>query len=85
MVAGMLMARYAAQSTNVGFAGVGLLQVVFGSGVLVWAGRHYDDLHGELRAGRSPIHPGGAMMVGLATIAFTGFATVLALVVALRS
>lgn len=85
MVAGVLMARYAATSTNVGFAGIGILQVLFGSGILVWAGWHYDDLHGELRAGRSPIHPAGARATGLAAIAFTGSGMILAFVVAVRS
>lgn len=82
MVAGVLFARYAAESTHVGFASIGVAQVVLGSFVLVWSGGHYDDLHGPLRAGDSPVHPGAARVVGIGTIAFTGAALVLAAAVA---
>ena len=75
MVAGVLFAR---QSTtiHVSLAVLGIAQVVLGGVVLVWAGRHYDDLHAPLRAGQSPVHPGAARVVGLAAIGFTGAALV---------
>ena len=81
MVAGLLLARYAAESLHPGFAGVGLAQVVFGAAVLVWAAVHYDALHGPLRAGDSPVHPTAARLVGIGVVVFTGAATVLALAI----
>lgn len=83
MVAGVLMARYAAQSLHATFAFAGIAQVVVGAVVLVWTGRHYDDLHGPLRAGDSPVHPTAAQIVGLTTIVFSGIALVLAIVIAI--
>lgn len=74
MVAGVLLARYAANTVHYTIAGIGIAQVVIGAVILVWAGRHYDDLHGPLRAGQSPVHPVATRVVGLATIAFTGLA-----------
>ena len=44
MVAGVLMARYAAAAIHVAVAAVGVAQVVFGAVLLVWSARHYDDL-----------------------------------------
>jgi len=83
MVAGVLLARYAAETVHYTVAAIGVGQVVVGAVILLWAGRHYDDLHGPLRAGESPVHPTAARIVGLATVAFTGLALVLSLMIAL--
>ncbi|MFW2333058.1 DUF202 domain-containing protein [Ilumatobacter sp.] len=82
MVAGVLMARYASLSLHFVFAFIGLGQVVVGAGVLLWSAKHYDDLHGPLRAGDSPIHPTAARVVGIATIVFTGAALVFSVIIA---
>lgn len=82
MVAGVLMARYAAAAIHVLVGAIGVAQVVFGSALLVWSARHYDDLHGPLRAGVSPIHPGAARVVGFGAILFAGAGLVLAIVIA---
>lgn len=82
MVAGVFLARYAAESVHFAIAFVGVAQVVVGGIVLLWAGRHYDDLHGPLRAGESPVHPDAARVVGVVTIVFTGFALALAVLIA---
>lgn len=82
MVAGVLLGRYAAESLHYGFAAIGLVWVVIGGALLVWSARHYDDLHGPLRAGQSPVHPGAVRVVGLGTIIFSGAALVLSLVIA---
>lgn len=82
MVAGVLFARYVAEALHDGFAALGVAQVVLGSLVLVWSADHYEDLHGPLRAGESPVHPGAARVVGLGTIVFTGAALTLAVVIA---
>ena len=76
---GLLMTRLGA-SVHVGLAAIGILQVAVSAGLLVWSGKHYDDLHGTLRAGDSPSHPGATMAVGIGATAATGLATVLALV-----
>lgn len=83
MVAGVLLARYAAQTVHYSIAFVGIAQVVLGALLLVWTGRHYDDLHGPLRDGASPVHPAAARVVGLATVVFSGFGLVLAALIAL--
>lgn len=85
MVAGVLMARYAAQSLNFAFAFLGLAQVVVGAGLLLWSARHYDDLHGPLHAGETPIHPTATRLVGLSTVAFTAAGLALAVVIALAA
>ena len=82
MVAGVLVARYAAESLHVVFAVVGLGQVVLGAVLLLWAARHYDDLHGPLRAGTSPVHPSAARVTGALTVGFTGAALVLSILIA---
>lgn len=83
MVAGVLLARYAALTVHATIALVGIAQVVFGGVLLIWTGRHYDELHGPLRAGASPVHPTAARVVGLATVVFSGFALSLAVLIAL--
>ncbi len=80
LVAGAALGRYAA---NDGFylqAAVGGLMVALGAGILIWAGNHYDALHGPLRAGDSPVHPNAARVVGLAA---TG-GSLVALLVAIK-
>lgn len=81
MVAGVLLARYAAQTLHLVIAFVGLVEVVAGAILLLWAANHYGDLHGSLRAGRSPVHPGAARAVGVGAILSTGCALLLAIVV----
>ncbi len=83
MVAGVLMARYAASELHVMFGIVGVAQVAVGAGVLLWSARHYEDLHGPLRAGETPIHPTASRVVGLGAILFTGLGFALSLLIAL--
>ncbi len=85
MVAGVLMARYASESVHFTFAFLGLAQVVVGAGVLLWSARHYEELHGPLRAGESPIHPVATRIVGVGAIVFTGTGLLLAIVIALSA
>lgn len=82
MVAGVLMARYASESLHFAFAFIGLAQVVVGAAVLLWSARHYDDLHGPLRAGETPIHPTATQVVGIGAIVFTGSGLALAVIIA---
>ena len=81
MVAGTVLARYAASSTRPVVTMLGLLQVAVGSGILVWAGLHYDGLHGRLRSGESPTHPGATKVVGLLTVLSSGAALAVAALV----
>ena len=84
MVAGVVGGRFAATEDMWLFAGFGLLQTVVGAVVLVWAGAHYDNLHGPLRAGDSVVHPSAARVVGLATMLATLVALVGGVVAAFR-
>jgi uncharacterized membrane protein YidH (DUF202 family) len=81
MVAGVLFARYAAESLHPAAAVFGVAQVVIGGLVLVWAAQHYDDLHGPLRAGESPAHPTAARIVGFTSVLFTGAALIVAVII----
>jgi uncharacterized membrane protein YidH (DUF202 family) len=80
MVAGTLLARWAAEDAFMIIAVFGVVQVAFGAGLLAWSGTHYDELHGPLRTGQNPSHPLAARVVGLATTAGIGLALVLAVV-----
>ena len=82
IIAGVLLARYAAETVHYTIAAVGGLQVLLGAGLLVWSGRHYDELHGPLRAGASPVHPTATRFVGAATVCFSAGALVLAVLIA---
>lgn len=84
LVVGALMTRVGAK-THLLLGAVGLVQVCFSAGLLVWSGRHYEDLHGVLRAGESPTHPAAARLVGLATTVAIGLALLLAVVLLARS
>lgn len=84
MVAGVILARYATSLTRV-FAAVGVLQVLIGATLLVWTGVRYDQLHGPLRRGESPVHPTAARLVGLSTIVFTGAASIIAIGIAIAT
>ena len=77
IVAGTLLARQA-MDVHITFALIGIAQVVLGAALLIWTGYRYDELHQPLRRGESPVHPGAARLVGVATISFTGAATAIA-------
>lgn len=83
IVAGILLARQAADLSPV-LAVIGMAQLLFGAALLIWTGRHYDDLHAPLRRGDSPVHPTAARLVGLTTVTFTAAATAIAIATALR-
>lgn len=78
MVAGVLLARYAASESHFVVALAGLAWVATGGVVLVWTGYRYEALHGPLREGQSPVHPRAVRFVGVSTVAFTGLGLVLA-------
>ena len=83
MVNGVLLARYAADDGHWVLAFIGLAETIFGSGVLVWAGFHYQQLHGPLRTGQSVVHPTSARVVGAATLTFIAASLVLAVLLTL--
>ena len=82
MVAGILLGRVAVRQHPL-LSVIGIAWVTVGAGVLLWAGRHYDALHGVLRAGETPVHPTAVRVIGVTTTVFTGLATMVALVAAL--
>ena len=77
MVNGVLLARYAAQDTHWTIAFMGLAETVAGGGLLVWAGLHYEDLHGPLRSGQSVVHPTSTRIVGTLATFFMGVSMLL--------
>lgn len=83
MAAGIVLTRFAAINSSLLVVAAGLLQTAFGAGVLVWAGAHYDDLHGPLREGADVVHPQATRLVGIVTVGAIGVGLVLALVVVL--
>ena len=83
MVAGLVLARVGAQHDRWVVAALGLVQTVAGGAVLVWAGLHYDDLHGPLRRGDDVVHPLAARLVGLMAVAASGVGLTFAVLVAL--
>ena len=80
---GVLLARYAADSAHWTIASIGFAQTVAGSGILLWAGFHYDQLHGPLREGESVVHPTSARIVGALAVLSIGAALTLAILVTL--
>lgn len=74
IVVGALMTRVGA-TVHALLGGVGLLFVVAGASLLIWTGRHYEELHGPLREGDSPVHPAALAVVGLVTTLATVAAT----------
>lgn len=84
MAVGLLMARLGA-SVHLALGLVGVAQVCASAGLLVWSGKHYEDLHGRLRSGAPPTHPVAVVAVGIGAIAATGLGTVIALIAAATS
>ena len=82
MVVGVILARFAAESAHPVVAIGGLVQTAVGAAVLVWAGWHYEDLHGTLRDQDPVVHPTAARLLGLGTLGFSGFALLIAILVA---
>lgn len=78
MVAGLVLARAGAVQDRWVFAGAGLVQTVAGGAVLVWAGAHYDDLHGPLRRGDDVVHPLATRLVGVSAMVASGLGLALA-------
>lgn len=80
MVAGVLLARYAATSNHLAFALAGILQVAASGSLLVWSSSRYFERTGPIESGAELVHPGATRIVGLATIAFSGLSLALALI-----
>ena len=82
MVAGILLARFTAADGHVVLSVIGLGLTLFGGAVLVWAGAHYEALHGPLRAGDPVVHPTATRTVGIVTVIASGASLIFALIFA---
>jgi uncharacterized membrane protein YidH (DUF202 family) len=82
MAVGLLMARIGAK-VHAALGAIGVAVVCLAGALLVWSGKHYEDLHGTLRSGESPARPGMARLLGLGATVVTGLATLLTLTAAL--
>ncbi len=80
MVAGILLARYAAADAHFTLGLLGLIHTAIGGGILVWAGNNYEGLHGPVGADTEVVHPTLARLVGITTVVSTGLALVLAVI-----
>ncbi len=78
MVAGVILARYAAQSIHYTLGFVGVAQTAAGGLLLAWAGRHDQDLHSPTRPASAVAQVGLTRLIGLVTIVFTRVALTLA-------
>ena len=85
MVAGVLIARYAALSLHWAFGVAGLIAVAVGSVILVWAGQHYDEMQRHIERGDNPVHPTATRIVGMLAVVLTGVLLVLAIAIALKT
>lgn len=81
MVAGLLLARYAAEDGVALVAVIGVAQTVAGAGLLVWAGARYEEFTDPERGDAQLVHPTAVRLLGLGTVAC--LAAALALAVAL--
>jgi uncharacterized membrane protein YidH (DUF202 family) len=82
MVAGVLIARYAALELHPAAGLIGIAETVGGGLLFYWAGTHDRELH-------DPTEPAGTVpkvqltrVVGLSTVAFCGLATIVAVIIA---
>ena len=82
MVAGILLARFTAKDGHIALSAIGLGVTVFGGAVLVWAGVHYDALHGPLRDGDPIVHPTATRTIGIVTVLVCGSALAFAVIFA---
>jgi uncharacterized membrane protein YidH (DUF202 family) len=79
MAVGLLMARVGA-SVHLALGLVGVVQVCASAVLLVWTGKHYEDLHSRLQAGGPPTHSMAVAVVGIGATAATALATLLMVV-----
>jgi uncharacterized membrane protein YidH (DUF202 family) len=70
MVAGVILARYGAQSIHYTLGFVGVAQTAAGGVLLAWAGRHDQDLHSPTRPASAVPQVGLTRLIGLVTIVF---------------
>lgn len=73
---GLVVARLAGSSGLWILSALGVVVVVVGVGVWLWSSLHYEDLHGSVGVGSSPVHPTAARTLGLTTIAVIALASV---------
>ena len=85
MVAGVLLARYAAQDGYLLFALAGMTQTAAGGAVLVWAGVSAEDPAPGGDQQRPRASPAAVRVVGSVVVAFTTTALALAVVVAIAA
>lgn len=83
MVAGVAFARFAADALTAAVAFAGIVVVVAGAAMLVWAGLRYDRLGTDLDEQAPVVAPSATRVVGAASVAFIGLSLVVATVAAL--
>jgi inner membrane protein YidH len=80
MVAGLLLARFAAKEGYLVFAAAGIAQTILGGVLLMWTTRHYIENQAPVEAGEDIVHPTAARIVGLGTVIASGIGLLLAVI-----
>lgn len=81
MVAGVVLARYAATSVHYAVGFLGVLQTAGGGLLLGWAGRHDHELHSASTPESAVPQVALTRIIGMATVVFSGTALVLAILI----
>ena len=84
VVAGTIVARWAAEDGLYLLAAVGALMALIGVGVLAWSGHNYANLHEPLEAGETPVHPYITRIVGWTTAVGSFAALTLGIILVIR-
>lgn len=79
MVAGVLLAHFAAREGYLVIAVAGIAQTILGGALLMWTTHHYIGNQIPIEAGEDIVHPGAARLVGLGTVVFSGVGLSLAI------
>ena len=83
MVAGVALARFAAVDAHLAVTTIGFAQVLAGGILLLWAGRHHDELHNPAFPASAVPKLALARTIGIGTVSFTTFAFGLVVLIAL--
>lgn len=83
MVAGVVLARYGAQSVHFTIGLFGVAETAAGGMLLAWAGSHDAELHDPARPASAVPQVGLTRLIGLVTLGFATAALALAMLIAL--
>ena len=80
MVAGVVLARFGAKDVHVSVGLFGIAETVAGALLLVWAGRHHDELHSPATPAHSVPQVALTRLIGGLSVIFSAVAPAVAVV-----